>query len=191
MRFFFDNNLPPKLAKSLHVLVEPHHQVVHLKAKFAADAKDETWMLELAKEEDWVIVSGDLRIRKKPSRNRGLEIGWTHDLLLKARLDQSSVLDSNVEICEMFSGHSSNCRTSEERQRVLCVGYREGREVARATSSNQRRFETRSLPALSRSYPRHFTFHVAHPIRSIRQTEPARLGLSRHSLATAEALRSF
>jgi len=58
VRFFFDNNLPPKLAKSLHVLVEPHHQVVHLKAKFAADAKDETWMLELAKEEDWVIVSG-------------------------------------------------------------------------------------------------------------------------------------
>ena len=148
-------------------------------------------MLELAKEEDWVIVSGDLRIRKKPSRNRGLEIGWTHDLLLKARLDQSSVLDSNVEICEMFSGYSSNCRTSEERRRVLFLGYREGREVARATSSNQRRFETRSLPALSRSYPRHFTFRVAHPIRSIRQTEPARLGLSRHSLATAEALRSF
>ena len=47
-------------------MVEPHHQVVHLKAKFAADAKDETWMLELAKEENWVIVSGDLRIRKNP-----------------------------------------------------------------------------------------------------------------------------
>src|SRR5437762_8746578 len=29
-----------------------------------------------------------------------------------------------------------------------------------------RQFETRSLPALSRSYPRHFTFYVAHPIRS-------------------------
>jgi len=29
------------------------------------------------------------------------------------------------------------------------------------------RFETRSLPALTRSYPRHFTFYVAHPIRSI------------------------
>ncbi len=66
MRFFFDNNLPPKLAKSLHVLVEPHHQVVHLKEKFAANATDETWMRELAKEENWVIVSGDLRIRKNP-----------------------------------------------------------------------------------------------------------------------------
>jgi hypothetical protein len=28
-------------------------------------------------------------------------------------------------------------------------------------------FETPSLPTLSRSYPRHFTFYVAHPIRSI------------------------
>jgi hypothetical protein len=28
-------------------------------------------------------------------------------------------------------------------------------------------FETRSRPALARSYPRHFAFYVAHPIRSI------------------------
>jgi hypothetical protein len=28
-------------------------------------------------------------------------------------------------------------------------------------------FETRSLPALTRSYPRRFTFYVAHPNRSI------------------------
>jgi len=27
--------------------------------------------------------------------------------------------------------------------------------------------ETRSLPAFTRSYPRHFTFYVADPIRSI------------------------
>jgi hypothetical protein len=27
--------------------------------------------------------------------------------------------------------------------------------------------KTRSLPVLARSYPRHFTFYLAHPIRSI------------------------
>ena len=32
--------------------------------------------------------------------------------------------------------------------------------------------ETRSLPALTRSYPCHFTFHVAHPIRSIETRSP-------------------
>lgn len=66
MRFFFDNNLPPKLAKSLHVLVEPDHQVVHLKDRFAANTTDETWMAALAKEQDWIIISGDLQIKKNP-----------------------------------------------------------------------------------------------------------------------------
>jgi hypothetical protein len=64
VRFFFDNNLAPKLAKSLDVLVEPEHQVVHLKDRFAANTPDETWMTALAHEKDWVIISGDLRIRK-------------------------------------------------------------------------------------------------------------------------------
>ena len=66
MKFFFDNNLPPKLAKSLHLLVEPDHEVIHLKERFAANASDEEWITALAKEKGWVIVSGDLRIRKNP-----------------------------------------------------------------------------------------------------------------------------
>ena len=66
MRFFFDNNLSPKLAKSLHLLVEPDHQIVHLKDRFVANTPDETWMTELAKERGWIIVSGDLRIKKNP-----------------------------------------------------------------------------------------------------------------------------
>jgi hypothetical protein len=66
VKFFFDNNLPPKLAKSLHLLVEPDHEVVHLKDRFSADAPDEEWMTALAKQKDWIIVSGDLRIRRNP-----------------------------------------------------------------------------------------------------------------------------
>jgi hypothetical protein len=66
LRFFFDNNLSTKLAKSVHVLVAPEHQVVHLKDRFAANTLDETWMSALAREIDWVIVSADLRIRKNP-----------------------------------------------------------------------------------------------------------------------------
>jgi PIN like domain len=66
VRFFFDNNLSTKLAKSLHVLVEPEHQVVHLKDRFAANTPDETWMAVLARESGWIIISGDLQIRKNP-----------------------------------------------------------------------------------------------------------------------------
>ena len=66
MRFFFDNNLSIKLAKSLHVLAEPEHEVVHLKDRFAANTPDETWISILAQEPGWIVVSGDLRIRKNP-----------------------------------------------------------------------------------------------------------------------------
>ncbi len=66
MRFFFDNNISTKLSKSVHVLVEPEHQVVHLKDRFAANTTDEAWMTVLSGEPDWVIVSADLRIRKNP-----------------------------------------------------------------------------------------------------------------------------
>lgn len=66
MRFFFDNNLSPRLARSLNALVEPEHQVVHLKDRFAANTADEVWMRSLASEPNWVIVSGDLCIRRNP-----------------------------------------------------------------------------------------------------------------------------
>src|SRR5207237_4066309 len=37
-----------------------------------------------------------------------------------------------------------------------------------AARQDLQRFETRLLPALTRSYPRHFTFYVAEPLSSIR-----------------------
>ncbi len=66
MKFFFDNNLSPKLARCLHVLVQPDHVVVHLKERFAANTPDEIWMRTLAREDDWVIISMDTRILRKP-----------------------------------------------------------------------------------------------------------------------------
>ena len=88
MRFFFDNNLPPRLARSLHVLVGPEHEVIHLKEKFAADTSDEAWMRSLAKELDWVIISADTRITRNPHEVQAwraaghttffLKPGWTH-----------------------------------------------------------------------------------------------------------------
>lgn len=88
MRFFLDNNLAPKLAKSLDALVEPDHQVVHLKDRFAANTSDETWMSALASEPDWIIISGDIRISRNPHKVEAwraaghtiffLKPGWTN-----------------------------------------------------------------------------------------------------------------
>ena len=66
MKFFFDNNLSPKLARSLDALAEPEHRVTHLRQRFPGNTSDVEWMSALAAEEDWIIVSGDLRIRNNP-----------------------------------------------------------------------------------------------------------------------------
>jgi hypothetical protein len=84
VRFFFDNNLAPKLARSLHVLVDPEHQVIHLKERFAANTTDEIWMRALAAESGWCIVSGDVRIRRNPHEVAAWRLAGHTTFFLKA-----------------------------------------------------------------------------------------------------------
>jgi hypothetical protein len=87
VNFFFDNNLAPKLAHSLHALVEPDHKIVHLKDLFAANEEDAEWMKKLSQQGDWTIITGDVRIRRNPHEVRAwkeaghtlffLKPGWT------------------------------------------------------------------------------------------------------------------
>jgi len=98
VNFFIDNNLPPKVARALHCLLEPQHSVVHLKERFAADTSDVDWMRSLATESDWVIVSGDTNISRNPHEVEAwkaaghttffLSPGWTH----LGRFEQASKL---------------------------------------------------------------------------------------------------
>jgi hypothetical protein len=64
VKFFFDNNLATKIAKGLNGFVSPDHQVVHLKEQFAANTDDAVWMTQLAQQENWIIVTADIRIGK-------------------------------------------------------------------------------------------------------------------------------
>ncbi len=87
MKFFFDNNLAPKLAHGLNQMVEPEHRVFHLKDRFAANVEDAIWMKTLAHETDWVIITADIRISRNPHEVRAwkeaghtiffLKPGWT------------------------------------------------------------------------------------------------------------------
>jgi hypothetical protein len=87
VKFFFDNNLAAKLAHGINQMVEPDHRVVHLRDKFAPNAEDVVWMHALAAEEDWVIITADVRISRNPHEVRAwkeaghtmffLKPGWT------------------------------------------------------------------------------------------------------------------
>jgi len=87
VKFFFDNNLAPRLAKGLNEFVQPEHKILHLKEKFPANVEDERWMTELAGEERWIILTADVRIGRNPHEIRAwkqaghtiffLKPGWT------------------------------------------------------------------------------------------------------------------
>jgi PIN like domain len=67
VRFFLDNCLSPRYARSLDALSEKDgHKVFHLQDKFSRDAKDRDWIRALGQEGGWVIVSGDTRILRTP-----------------------------------------------------------------------------------------------------------------------------
>jgi hypothetical protein len=72
MKFFCDNCLSPRVAKAIHHLVQPKHTVVHLREKFDPAITDVEWITQLGNEEDWIIVSADLNIRKRPAEREVL-----------------------------------------------------------------------------------------------------------------------
>jgi hypothetical protein len=63
MKFFFDNQLSPHLAQSIHALAKVDgDEVVHKRDRFAPDTPDVEWIQRLSAEGSWVVVSGDLNI---------------------------------------------------------------------------------------------------------------------------------
>lgn len=67
MNFFIDNNLPPALAHALDALSKREGHHVHAKRdKFPPNTPDVEWLGELAREGDWVILSEDRNILRKP-----------------------------------------------------------------------------------------------------------------------------
>lgn len=66
-----DNDLPPRLARALHLIFEDDgDEVVALRDKFKREnLTDEEWITALGREGNWAVLSADRRIAKqRPSR---------------------------------------------------------------------------------------------------------------------------
>jgi predicted nuclease of predicted toxin-antitoxin system len=78
LKALLDNNLSPRLAAALHILVEPDgHEVRHLRDRFAMNTPDIEWLAALGQEGNWVIISADQRI----FRNRHEREAWRQSSL--------------------------------------------------------------------------------------------------------------
>jgi hypothetical protein len=102
VKFFFDNNLPLRLAKALNCLVEPDHSVVHLRQRFRPNTQDVEWLRALGREDGWVIISADTSILKNAhEREAWRESGhpifaYRHGLLNLKLWDQAT------RLCHVF-----------------------------------------------------------------------------------------
>ena len=78
MKVMVDNDLPPNLARALHLIFEADgDQVIALRDKFKREnVKDIDWIEVLGKEGDWAVLSADMRIAKqRPSRDAFVSAG--------------------------------------------------------------------------------------------------------------------
>jgi hypothetical protein len=66
LKFFFDNNLSPHLARALHCLSEPSgNEVRALRDKFAPETEDIEWINSLSNEGAWIVLTSDYDIARK------------------------------------------------------------------------------------------------------------------------------
>jgi len=72
MKVFFDNCTSPRMARTLHAFIEADgHQAVHISDVLGRDVTDIEWMQYLGRDPaDWIVFTGDERIRKNKAEAR-------------------------------------------------------------------------------------------------------------------------
>ncbi|MEM9569815.1 MAG: hypothetical protein AAF996_00010 [Pseudomonadota bacterium] len=72
MKFLFDNNLSPDMARGLRELRQPfNEEIVHLKERFPENVRDEEWLSALIDEGDWTVISAD-RFKKNAAERQAI-----------------------------------------------------------------------------------------------------------------------
>ena len=79
MKFFFDNNLSPKIVRALKELSQGH-SFSHLRDDNPVSTPDEQWFDRLAREGGWIVISRDL-FREPTAREAWKKSGLTVFLL--------------------------------------------------------------------------------------------------------------
>src|SRR5260221_11676650 len=68
-----DNNLAPRIARSLNALFADQHHVVALRDCFPENASDVEWIEDLDQRGGWAELKRDLHIRTRPHERAALD----------------------------------------------------------------------------------------------------------------------
>mgnify|MGYP007096061084 CR=1 FL=1 len=86
MKVFFDNNISRKIPRALQELFIDTHEIVHLTDKFERNVSDKTWIEELSKEGNWIVISADFRITKNYAEKMAFRASKLTGLFMTSRL---------------------------------------------------------------------------------------------------------
>ncbi|RXF69602.1 hypothetical protein [Hansschlegelia zhihuaiae] len=102
MKVLIDENLPPRLARALHELLKPQHQVYASRALFGTGVKDLDWMARLNAEGGWVVISGDRRITRNKHEAAAFRASNMIGFFLSKGLQKSPLLKQMERLCALW-----------------------------------------------------------------------------------------
>jgi hypothetical protein len=73
LKLFLDNNLAPRIARSLNALFDGEHLIVALPDMFRRNASDVEWITALDQQGGWAVLTRDLHIRTRPHERAVLD----------------------------------------------------------------------------------------------------------------------
>jgi hypothetical protein len=93
LKLFVDENLPPTIARSMHVLLSVEgHEVVSARDK-CPGAADEEWVDLLNREGGWCVLSHDQRMRRDPLAKAAWRSSRLIGFFLAAAFDKRPVTE--------------------------------------------------------------------------------------------------
>jgi hypothetical protein len=139
LKLFLDNNLAPRIARSLHGLFDGEHHIVALRDMFRGNASDIEWITALDQQGGWAALTRDLHIRTRPHERAALDRARIVFFFLAGAWGSFSVEETAARLIRLVprwrhklnlpNAGVSNCRSMPDRSCDRIAGE-EGRPCA-------------------------------------------------------------
>jgi hypothetical protein len=101
VRLLLDHNLSPKIARALHALFEPDHEIVALRERFPPDIADADFIAQLDQQGSWAVLTRDLRIRTRPHERTAMDASRIVFFFLDGAWKKLTVADTAVRLIRL------------------------------------------------------------------------------------------
>lgn len=124
MKLLLDNNLAPRIARSLSALYDGEHEIIALRDRFRADTADVDWINKLSDEGGWAVLTQDLHIRTRPHERAALDKANIVFFFLASGWKTFKTEEATVRIIRSMSKIAAQVKLTESGRFELPVNAR-------------------------------------------------------------------